>query len=210
MFDKFFDGFTTSDSTPPPPARFKRRLRKVDGFTELMSVAGGWTFGKGLYRLHSVGSGTIGQQALDSAFPEFAGRVSVFAFDWLGRQFAIDFARELNGQPLLMMFEPGTSEALEIPLPFSEFHNEELTAFHDEVLASGFFESWAIANAGSTPLGFSDCVGLTIPLQLGGSDTEENLEVVDFEVYWDLLAQIRASTHNSPVGASIRAVSIEE
>ncbi len=80
-----------------------------------------------------------------------------------------------------MMLEPGTGEALEIPTSFVAFHNEELVDYRDAALASEFFCRWSSAQLEKLPLDHSNCVGYRTPLFLGGSDTLDDLEVVDFD-----------------------------
>ncbi len=83
------------------------------------------------------------------------------------------------------MLEPGTGEALEIPVGFELFHNEELVDYRNEALAAEFFVQWRSTHVGAGPLNAADCVGYKVPLFLGGADAVENLELTDFEVYWD-------------------------
>ena len=125
-----------------------------------------------------------------TAFPEFAERIAIFGCDWLGRVFATDSAR--GGAVLLL--EPGTAEALEIPVDFTEFEASELVDNPDAALAYGFYQSWRAAG-GAAP-GPGQCVGYRKPLFLGGADELANLELSDLSVYWSvtaqLIAQIRA------------------
>lgn len=164
---------------------------QIPGYLELMGVAAGCSFDRGIYRLHSRLSGEVGQRCADEAFPELEGRLSVFGLDWLGRQFALDFARTDNGEPLVMMLEPGTGEALEIPVTFVQFHEQELVSFSEEALARSFFDQWLASRPASPTLALSECVGYRVPLFLGGRDEIDNLEVVDFDVYWTVSGQLR-------------------
>ncbi|MBJ7353947.1 MAG: DUF1851 domain-containing protein [Thermoleophilaceae bacterium] len=125
------------------------------------------------------------------AFPEFAQRVCPFGYDWLGRQFAVDSGRVEDGQPQVLMLEPGTGEALEIPVDFAVLHDEELVEHSDAALASAFFRAWSEVNPDALPLLRSQCVGYKVPLFLGGNDTAENLEVSDIDVYWTICGQLR-------------------
>jgi len=125
-----------------------------------------------------------------AAFPEFAGRITIFGCDWLGRVFAAD---SLRGGEVLML-EPGTAEALEIPVDFAEFEASELVDNPDAALALGFYQSWRDAG-GAAPgpgPGSGQCIGYRKALFLGGSDTLDNLELTDLAVYWSATAQIIA------------------
>jgi hypothetical protein len=182
------------------------RLMAVDGYLELADRFAGCSFENGLYRLHDATSGPLALSWIAEAFPEFAGRVCPFGYDWLGRQFAVDAGRQQAGRPLVLLLEPGTGQALEIPRQFADFHSEELVQHRDAALASGFFEDWADAQGAVLPLAQGDCVGYRVPLFLGGRDTVDNLELLDLDVYWTLCAQLRRGTRHLPPGTSVTYV----
>ena len=155
----------------------------------------GATFNRGLYRLHTQGSGTKADIAIRETYPEFLGWIHSFGFDWLGRQFAVlDRRRDDAGRLLVMMFEPGTGYALEIPATFAVFHNRELLEQTDAALASEWFADWAGANPDELPLSHDTCAGYRVPLFLGGKDDSSNLEVSDIDVYWSIVGQLRLTT----------------
>jgi hypothetical protein len=140
------------------------------------------------------------------AFPDFAGRVCPFSFDWLGRQFALDAKRSEGGEALILMMEPGTGQALEIPLSFSLFH-EQLHELREPALADSFFRRWVESRPDSVPLLPQTCVGYQVPLFLGGRDEIDNLELVDIDVYWSICGQLRLGTRKLPEGTTIQQVS---
>jgi Domain of unknown function (DUF1851) len=182
-------------------------LAKVPGYAEFTRAWAGTTFFRGLYRVMDKSSGRQVAQLVRDAFPELASRVHAFAYDWLGRAFGLDEGRIVNGQPLVLLVEPGTGEALEIPYSFVPFH-EELRNLKEPALADGFFGAWAKQNESSLPLAPTTCVGYKVPLFLGGKDSLDNLEVVDMDVYWSLSGQLRQGTRELPSGTSIKGVSI--
>ncbi len=93
----------------------------------LCARVGGLSLGGGLYRIHTPEAARHWSAAVADTFPEFAGRAVAFGCDWLGRQFAEDDRRRsAAGEPLVLMFEPGTGEALEVPASVAEFHESEL------------------------------------------------------------------------------------
>lgn len=198
MFERFSDSFAVSDgprpAASPPNATVGAWL----------DVAGGRTFEGGLYRVHTRASGLASDGLVRAAFPEFAGRLTCFGYDWLGRQFATDEGRGSGDDPEVMMFEPGTGEALEIPVPFSRFHDEELVDYTEEALARSFFEEWR--HSGGPSPKFSECVGYRRPLFLGGKDVVENLELSDLDVYWTLMGQLRRQARGLPEGTPITGV----
>ena len=169
-----------------------------------MDAAGGRSFSHGLYRVHSTGSSRAAAELVRSAFPEFAGRFACFGYDWLGRQFAVDSARGTPDDPEILMFEPGTGEALEVPVPFSQFHDEELVDFTEEALAQGFFSQWR--GAGGAEPALDECIGYRKPLFLGGVDSVENLELIDLDVYWTVMGQLRQQVTRLPNGMRITGV----
>jgi hypothetical protein len=197
MFERFADKFTLTEG---------RRGRLIDGDPRevLARQFGGCTFDGGLYRVHTSVSAAAATQFVVDAFPEFQTRAMCFAFDWLGRQFATDSARGVASDPEVLMFEPGTGQVLEIPVPFSDFHDEELVAYTDEALASGFFAAWMTTHGSA--LGFNECVGYRTPLFLGGSDDVANLEISDIDVYWTIMGQLRLKALNLPAWTAITSV----
>lgn len=184
-------------------------LASVEGYQEFASEFAGASFGGGLYRVHDKSSGAQTLALVEEAFPEYAHRVcpfGPFGYDWLGRQFAVGSGRVVGEQPHVVLLEPGTGEALEIPLSFAAFHDEELIEYADAALAMGFFDSWAAVNSESVPLRRDQCVGYRVPLSLGGQDVIENLEVSDLEVYWSICGQLRRGVLSLPPGTSINEV----
>ena len=192
MFERFLGSFRLLPAGQSPSVAWRDEvLLGAAGYSELAAVLAGCSVENGLYRLHSADSGPPAAALAAEAFPEFAARATPFGYDWLGRQFALDTGRVDGGEPLVLMLEPGTGEALEIPAGFAAFHNEVMVDLRDAALASTFFASWASSDAGALPLSANECVGYRVPLFLGGSDTLENLEVVDLAVYWSLSGQLR-------------------
>lgn len=191
-FLKYFNAQKVISDTRIETFTFDEVQKKANGFIEFLRNFQGETFGNGLYRIHKLEDIKKWNQEILQAFPEFKGRISCFAFDWLGRQFSLDNSRIENGQPLIIMFEPGTSEALEIPCNFINFHEIEIPNYHDACLASEFFEDWSL----NPPerLKHNECAGYKVPLFLGGEDSIENLEKSDMEVYWHIISQLIQKT----------------
>ncbi|MGD1053673.1 MAG: T6SS immunity protein Tdi1 domain-containing protein [Candidatus Dormibacteria bacterium] len=205
MFDSFADHFVP-DSGVAATAWQETRLARADGYEEFADRYAGRSFEGGLYRVHSETSGPRSLELVSESLPQFSQRACPFAYDWLGRQFALDGARDQSGEALILMLEPGTGQALEIPLTFRAFH-EQLDELREPALANQFFTQWSEANAAALPLRLSDCAGYRVPLFLGGKDVVDNLEVIDLEVYWTLTGQLRSGTVRMKPGTSIRQVS---
>ncbi|WP_460850410.1 T6SS immunity protein Tdi1 domain-containing protein [Nocardioides ultimimeridianus] len=182
------------------------RLLGVAGYSEFAAEFAGVTFSGGLYRVHDVQTGPQSSVLVAEAFPELAQRTCPFAYDWLGRQFAVDVARVAGGVPQVLLLEPGTGEALEIPTDFIGLHDEELIEYADAALAVTFFDEWKAANSATMPLGRSQCAGYKVPLFLGGRDVVDNLEVSDIDVYWSFCGQLRQGVRGLPADTPISAI----
>jgi Domain of unknown function (DUF1851) len=185
------------------------RLLAPSGYREFADRFAGCSFADGLYRLHDAESGPRGEALLAEAFPDFKDRACPFAYDWLGRQFASDARRLDQGEPLILLAEPGTGQVLETPFSFAAFH-EKLADMQEPALAATFFRDWAHANPSLLPLRRDQCVGYNIPLFLGGADTIENLEMTDLDVYWSLCGQLRAASDDLPPGTSIGGFAVRD
>jgi len=181
------------------------RLRKLVGGSQKSSDGG---LLDGAYRPHRTEDVDHFTSLAVEAFPEFAGKIQCFGADWLGRQFALDQGRITDGEPQVLMLEPGTGEALEIPVGYDDFHNHELIAEADAVVAYTFFRDW-LAAGGQVPA-YDQCVGYKLPLYLGGADDCSNLEISDFDVYWSISAQLLAKVRGLPPGARIGSVTISD
>jgi hypothetical protein len=184
MFERFKAHFRL-DSSPAA------RLGNADlptGVADLLAEFGGSSFEGGLYRVMRADESSEWTSRVIYAFPAFKGRVTAFGYDWLGRVFAIDEGRLEGGKPGVVMFEPGTGEALEIPANIESFHEDELINFSDAALAMGFYKEWR--NTARVELKYGQCVGYKRPLFLGGEDGLGNLEVCDVDVYWHVQGQL--------------------
>jgi Domain of unknown function (DUF1851)/SMI1 / KNR4 family (SUKH-1) len=210
MFEPFADRFAVDLVSQQPRSPWSvPALTEVTGYRELMDRFAGCTFERGLYRLHDARSGPRAARWIAEAFPEFAARALPFGFDWSGGQFAIDLARREGGEPQVLLLEPGTGEALKVAATFATFHDEELPQHTDAALGDDFFARWASTHAADLPLRHHRCVGYKVPLFLGGVDDVENLELVDLEVYWSLVGQLRLGAKDIPMKTTIGEVSIE-
>jgi hypothetical protein len=176
----------------------------VGSVPDLFESVGGLTVGGGLLRVHTHQSAMAANELVTAAYPEYAGRVLCFAFDWAGRQFSLDLT---NPADMVHMFEVGTGEVLEVPVKLEDFFNTEVVQYSDAALAESFFDTW-IAGGGAAPE-FDQCVGYGTPLFLGGVDDVSNLELIDMSVYWTIVGQLRVRTRALPRGTTIKTIHIE-
>ena len=191
----------TSSSVAVP-----EQLRLSAPDAESLARYAGATFADGLYRLHPIINIDRFTQIAAEAFPEFESRIICFGMDWLGRQFALDQSRIDNGAPSVLLLDAGAGEGLEVPATFRSFHNEELVDYADAALAVHLYHEWR-SRGGAAPRS-KQCVGYSIPLFLGGRDTVNNLELIDAEVYWGIVGQLRNKTRTLPVGTTVGQIAI--
>ena len=170
----------------------------------LRLAGGGLSFGAGLYRLHTDASANAMQEHLRFAFPEAPSHAKPYGYDWLGRQFC-PIADDASATSL--MFEPGTGEVLEIPVPFADIHDQEFVEHGDAALASDFFAAYLAT--GSMRPGTAECVGYVTPLFLGGADVVGNLELTDIDAYWQLSSQLIRQASRTPEGTRVARVEYE-
>lgn len=178
------------------------------GLDDLFTRFGGASFNNALYRVMTPGTVEQWKGLICDAFPQFTGRLSVFAYDWLGRAFAIDSGRQEKDGCGILMLEPGTGEALEIPCGVRSFHDEELINCREEVLAENFHARW-LGSGGGIPAR-TQCVGYKKPLFLGGKDAISNLGVVDIDVYWTIFGSLIRKAKGLPVGTRVHAIRLSE
>jgi hypothetical protein len=179
-----------------------------EGLRGLIQRLGGLSFNSGLYRLVAPGISSLANEFIAHAFPEFSDRTASFGYDWLGRIFALDSQRLESGSPGVLMFEPGTGEAFEIPCELVGFHENELVDDPEPALAASTHAQW-LALGGVVPK-LNECVGYKVPLFLGGKDVLENMELSDLDVYWTLMQQLIRQTRDLPPGTPIGSIEIKD
>lgn len=150
-----------------------------------MRIGSGTTFGGGVLRVHSPEESLRARSLVAGMFREYAEVVPV-AKDWLGRQFALDFAGV--GARRLLLFEPGSAEVFDVGCGIERLFDVEMVDDPATFLAADLFAEWRRAG-GAMPLS-SQCVGFKVPLFFGGEGAVENLEVSDEEVYWNVMGQL--------------------
>ncbi|MFF3918478.1 T6SS immunity protein Tdi1 domain-containing protein [Streptomyces sp. NPDC001852] len=192
MFDTFAVQWPETAREQLEPAQFELPLRgnatpAYQRLAEVFRHHAGTSFADGLYRIHGV---ETAQQARDYCLQlaPGAGRVTFpFAFDWLGRQLAVDL-RDPQNLPVVQ-FDPAAGKAYESEMALVEFHDlisEESLA--GEALSWELYREWRAQDM--DPLGFDECVGLGVPLFLGGEEAVSNLQRSSLDVYWELSCQL--------------------
>lgn len=186
---------------------------QVTGFTDFLRVIDHSSYEEGLIRF------LVPQSPLPlslyewnsdngwvSHWPEYKEQLIVFAYDWLGRQFAFDRNRAEEGELMISLLEPGAGELLEAPVTFLEFIEEALIE-DPSILANTFHQEWR-TNGGDAPE-LDQCVGYKTPLFLGGTDTVDNLEMIDMDVYVVLCGQLFEGSLSLSIGESISEIKVD-
>lgn len=209
LYTKFCNQFNI-DASEIEPSYISHELTDLLSYSKeaksFIEAFSGKTFGNGLYRIHKADEIVKWSDIISEMFPKFSNNILCFSYDWLGRHFALDYRRKKNNEPLILMLEPGTGEALEIPATFFEFHEEEIIEYQEEALAVSFFNQWK--NINDELILPTQCVGYKVPLFIGGKDSIENLEISDMEVYWEICTQLINKVRNLPLGTSLKEIKI--
>jgi len=206
VFEAFQQNFTPDPSAAPDAAGAPPEVG-IPGLGELIARFGGASFNGGLYRIVRASDIGAWNARVALGYPEFAERVTCFGYDWLGRAFAADAARQEQDQPAVLMFEPGTGEVFAVPANLQTFHDVELIQDSDRALASNAYKEW-LAREGAVPA-YAECIGYKVPLFLNGKDEFENMELSDLEVYWHLMGQLIVKTRNLRPGTRVGPATIE-
>ncbi|WP_421742688.1 T6SS immunity protein Tdi1 domain-containing protein [Cellulomonas sp.] len=207
MFERFSEKFGPLAVGGNSEFWFSPPLAQVVGYTEIASISAGTPLGGGMFFLLSASQGDAAQEFISTGFPKTALRATPVARDWLGRVFAVDAERKAAGleDQLLFLIEPGSGGVFDVDYSFKDLLDVGFVDDPDTYLARDFFEEW-LSSGGVVP-DANQCVGFTKPLFLGGSDSIENLDIVDLEVYWSLCAQLIEATRLLPPGTQVGGVS---
>lgn len=208
MFDQFIETYGVDPQAAQASGFWADAdLLGIPGYVQVLDQFAGRSFGGGIYRFHNAMTAPAMMGKINEYFPELRGRLRPFSYDWLGRQFCIDLNRIRGSEPLVLMVEPGSGEALRVPTTFEEFHDSELVDYAGDALAGDFYTTWQESNQRAM-IDTDRCAGYRVPLFLGGADEISNLELTDIEVYWELCGQLRLSVQPHEDGVGIAGVDI--
>jgi hypothetical protein len=87
MFPNFERTFAPDDTIKPTAAA---PITDYPKLTSFLGEYGGRSFARGLYRIVKSDEISLWDERIGLAYPEYAGRVTCFAYDWLGRAFGLD------------------------------------------------------------------------------------------------------------------------
>ena len=173
MFDKFLKYVNYENGV---------KCNSIDEFLENTS---GKSFFNGLYSIFKREDIEKWNNIVGEYFPNYKGSFSVFAYDWIGKIYAID-----NDSKMIKMFDPEEHECYVTDMDIVQFH-EEIVDDTDGMLASNYFNKWFEINNHEL-IKYGECVGFKVHLSLGGKDEIDNLEKIDMEVYWTITLDINS------------------
>jgi hypothetical protein len=196
MFELFRQNFSVDQQVPGRGLNEADTDAVDDTFTRFMREYSGCSFNQGVYRIIRSEDVKSWTALVADAFPSFRGRILCFGFDWMGDVFALDASRRVDGEPMVLLMEPGTGEALEIPRCFVDFHDVELVEDSDAALNATNYIRWL--DQGYSPPTYGQCVGYKTPLFLGGKDDFNNMHATDMRLYWEATGQILNQVRELP------------
>lgn len=158
------------------------------GLKYFFDTLGGKSFNGGLYRTVHPADLHFWRERLQLAFAGYERQVVCFGYDWLGRVFGVAWEREEEGRPDVLMFDLASGDVFEIPANLITFHDSEIIKSAEPALAVSLYEKWR-ASGGAAPA-YDKCIGLRVPLFLGGEEEVDNLEACDLDVYWSIFGQV--------------------
>jgi hypothetical protein len=196
---------TADTRNAPVPAALRKRVD--DEFLFCLDQLGGKTFNHGIYRVYRGDQLAAASKIVGEVFRAVQGEAIVFAYDWSGRQFAIDFTTLVDGKPTVDCFDLGCPDSFCTDLHILEFHNRALVKDADAALAEPFYNRWRKKH--KDDIAPDKCVGYKVPLFVGGKDKVGNLALADMEVYPDFLAQAWNQVKDFPDGTPLGDVRFE-
>jgi hypothetical protein len=81
----------------------------------------------------------------------------VFGYDWLGRQFVVDYSELRESKPTVVCLEPGVPDSFCTDKTILDFFNEDLVTMADAALAESLFKKWRKRH--KKPIAPDECVG---------------------------------------------------
>lgn len=152
-------------------------------------------YNNGIYTFVTRAEATVLNELAARVFSLTAGKVTVYAVDWMGRLFAsnANFLDSAGSSTMFCLdFADATSFTTEVD--FETFHNRTAVDMKRELFNLDQYDDW-IAH-GPAPSDAESCIGYKIPLFLGGKDCRENMELTDRAVYLHLQAELSLATKN--------------
>jgi len=170
----------------------------------LFAECGGYSFWNGMFKVHTFPSSFYWSTLISKYYKTYDSKFVPFGYDWMGRQFAVDLRRE----NYILMFDPSTGEDFELNQDLVMFFIEDLIKDRDSILSGQLFHL-ATEFFHVEKIGYNNCIGYKIPLFLNGTDTLDNRELCDMEVYWEFQCQIYHQIKDLPPDTKIKSIKFE-
>ncbi|TKY89765.1 hypothetical protein EX895_001550 [Sporisorium graminicola] len=159
----------------------------------------------GLFRFHDAISGAIGQEFMDETFVRDGMQAHVFAYDWLGRQFAVSSNLSETGERssqerTVVVFSPFDMSITPL-MHVDQFMDTLGLEMMVDFLQVDLFRAWRQKH-GIDSLDLSHCAGTTVPAYCNGSLQLSNLTYDDMDVYLTFCSQTWNQMKRHPPGSA--------
>lgn len=202
MLEKFLSKFKVSSKVTKDEDNSFFKDVPSELFT-LLNVYGGSSFNNGLYRLHTFKSSLRWVINITEHFKKYSNNIYPFGYDWMGRQFCLG-----KSNNIIYMFDPATGEDLEFQQNILLLHENDFVEDTDDMLSVNLFNK-LLKLHNISQLSYNECFGYKVPLFLGGSDSIENYQKQDLEVYWHFEMQLYMQVKDLPPGTKIKDIKFE-
>lgn len=171
----------------------------------LFRECGGISINNGVYRVYTAERSQVWAINLNAYFPNYKKNLIPFGYDWLGRQYCL----HTNRKNIIIMIDPSAFRAYELEHSLVLFHNVDLITDRDDSVSEEAFKEILLFK-GIGEISYNKCIGYKVSPLLGGSDSQENMEICDMEVYWEFQFQIYTKIKDLPDGTSINSTIFEK
>lgn len=173
-----------------------------DGLRNFVEKLWGYSFWNGIYRTFTSSEVIKYSKYCQELFFSNTKKYYFFWSNWNGCLFGIDIE---DNQ--IILFEPETPEDYKVPYNIIDFHNNEIFSNSEALLRLSFLVEWR--KKSNSILNRTQCIWYIKPLFLWGTDTIDNLELTDLEVYISITGQLWNATKNLPEWTKIGKIEIE-
>lgn len=205
---KFLEHYdvTLDSGNPALPSAIRKHVD--EDYLFILDTLGGKTFNDGVFRVYRGDQVAGFTTTIASMFAAVKTTAIAFGYDWMGRQFVVDYSEMVDDKPTVVCLEPGVPDSFCTAEPILPFFNKALVTSADAALAEPLFRRWRKKR--KRPIAPHECVGYKMPLFLAGEDELDNMELTDLDVYLTLCAQLWNKVKDLPDGTPIGEISIED
>ena len=146
----------------------------------------------------------IYQSQLESSMPELAARMAIAGYDWLGRPFGVD----TTNTNTILLYDAIFDELMEFLCPNAQLVKSDLLSSRNDTFGVDEFNSFVGKNR-LDKIDFGYCAGFSVPPQLGGVVSAQNMELYNIFTYWHYASMLHDVLSTLPEGATLRQIIIE-